>query len=155
NQLLHRDVKPENVIVCEDGRVVLIDFGLTKKVEAVIGLGTRQLAATTRFGSDGFAPPEQYLRSGLLGPHTDVHALGANFYFLLTGSVHTPAPERAMGASLLSCRQLNPRLDSRLSDVISQSMELDKGNRSQTVKEFLTALYPPKIPAAVAPVPTP
>lgn len=140
SQLLHRDVKPENAIVCEGGRVVLIDFGLTKKVEEVIGLGTRQLAATTRFGSDGFAPPEQYLRSGVLGKYTDVYALGATLYFLLTGTVPESAPERAMGGVLMPPKLVNPHTSIRLSEAVMQAMEIRNDSRTQTVREFLHKL---------------
>jgi len=120
SQLLHRNVKPENAIVCDGGRVVLIDFGLTKKVEEIIGLGTRQLAATTRFGSDGFAPPEQYLRSGVLGKYTDVYVLGATLYYLLTGTVPNSAPEQAMGAGLTPVHQVNSSISHKYGDAVAK-----------------------------------
>jgi serine/threonine-protein kinase len=148
-QLLHRDVKPENAIVCEDGRVVLIDFGLTKKVEEVIGLGTRQLAATTRFGSDGFAPPEQYLRSGVLGKYTDVYALGATLYFLLTGTIPISAPERAMGGVLMPIHQTNPSISRSLSDAAENAMELDKDKRPRSVQCFIELIH--KLSTTISP----
>jgi serine/threonine protein kinase len=139
-QLLHRDVKPENAIACEDGRIVLIDFGLTKKVEEVIGLGTRQLAATTRFGSDGFAPPEQYLRSGVLGKYTDVYALGATLYFLLTGTIPISAPERAMGGVLPALKDLASSSSTYVIDAVTQAMAIKSEDRPQTVSSFLRLL---------------
>lgn len=139
-KLLHRDVKPENVMVCDDGRVVLIDFGLSKKVEEAVGLGTRQLSTTTRFGSDGYAPPEQYLKSGVLGTHTDVYALGATLYFLLTGEAPPSAMERASGITIVSPRSGNPAISRITNSAVMKAMKLKQEDRLQTVEEFAVLL---------------
>lgn len=82
--VIHRDLKPENVLVEWNGRVVLTDFGLVKAFAPHNTLGTRSFGHTDVIGTPGFMSPEQ-VRGEALGPHTDVFALGALFYNLLTG----------------------------------------------------------------------
>ena len=77
--VIHRDVKPANIILGQDDQVKLVDFGIAK---ATAGTG---LTATPSIplGTPGYAPPEQY--SGQVEPRTDVYALGATLHHLLTG----------------------------------------------------------------------
>ncbi len=139
-QLLHQDIKPENVMVCEDGRVVMIDFGLTKKIENLGGLGTMKLRATTQFGSEGYSPPEQYIKSASVGTYTDIYALGATLYHLLTGELPISATERMYGVELPSIRQFQPLLSRNLDQAIAWAMELKENQRPQNLSAFLQAL---------------
>ncbi len=140
SKMLHRDIKPDNIIVCDDGRVVLIDFGLTKKVEEAVGSSTRQLSSTAAFGSDGFAPPEQYLKSGIVGTYTDVYALGATLYFLLTGKVPTSAIERAAGTAMVSPRSMNGVTTRATNSAVMKAIGLKAESRLQTVEDFTALL---------------
>ena len=157
HKTLHRDIKPDNVILCDDGRVVLIDFGLTKKVEETLGSSTRQLTATTRFGSDGFAPPEQYLKSGIMGTYSDVYALGATLYFLLTGEVPPSAMERLAGEELTPPENLK-QVGQNVNDAVMRAMGLKGDLRLQQASNFtsgLKRLARATVAAVAAVIPTP
>jgi len=139
-RLLHRDIKPENIMICEDERVVLIDFGLTKKVAVEGDLSTRLLTGRTRFGSDGYAPPEQYLKDKIRSPHTDIYALGATLYFSLTGEVPVSAPERAMGATFSPPSAKKPTVSTATDEAVMKAMAIAAELRLQTVNDLQAAL---------------
>jgi serine/threonine protein kinase len=152
---IHRDLKPSNAILCDDGRVVLIDFGLTKKVEAARNYQTRQFTAAPPSGTEGYAPPEQYLKDVIPSAASDIYALGATLYFLLTGNVPIASPERAMGATLPPPNAVNPQIEKRVSDAIMQAMQLESGARPRSAEEFLQILrvntVPPVAPQKFVP----
>ena len=79
--MLHRDITPDNVILCDDGNVKLIDFGAARQVVAEYSQTFSVIL------KPGFAPPEQYSKKGNQGPWTDVYALGTTLYFMLTGDI--------------------------------------------------------------------
>lgn len=81
----HLDVKPANIMLNRSGDSVLIDFGISKQYDATSG---QQTSSTPVGISEGFAPIEQYKQGGLLefSPESDVYALGATYYTLLTGT---------------------------------------------------------------------
>ena len=137
---LHRDIKPANIMLCDDGLVVLIDFGLTKEIENTVDLHTRQLVATTRFGTSGYAPPEQYVKHSQEGPFTDIYALAATLYHLLTGEAPVAAMERMYGVELPTVHHLQPQMSRTVSDAVMGAMDIKEDKRPQTVREFLSAL---------------
>lgn len=127
---LHRDVKPNNILLrCGTQEAVLIDFGLAR--EFTIG----KTGSMTNAKTEGYAPIEQYERRGEFGPYTDVYALAATLYTLLTALVPFPANFRKY-ATLPPPKQHNPRISAKVNDAIVKGMALEPQERSQTVREF-------------------
>jgi len=133
---LHRDIKPQNIMVTNDGRAVLIDFGAAKQFIAQKTQSVSSAALTP-----GYAPLEQYGSRARFGPPLDIYALGATLYHLLTGQVPPPAPDRAQGVDLVPPHQLNPKVSRSVSEVVMKAMEMKVADRPQTVSEFITALH--------------
>jgi serine/threonine protein kinase len=139
--LLHRDIKPDNVILAEGrgngpaaARPVLIDFGATR--EFVSGRTMRQSVLVT----PGYAPLEQYAQQARRGPFTDIYALAATLYHLATGQQPPPATDRAAGIDLKPPRQLNPLLSQTFDQAIMHAMEIAIDRRPPTAREFYQEL---------------
>ena len=133
-QMLHQDIKPDNIVLAQDGRVVLIDFGAAKDFAG---------RSTTRFTTlltPGYAPLEQYGQSLKCADYTDIYALGATLYHLVTGTVPVSAIERAAGVPLKTAREINPNLSYSTSSAIARAMAMDVQHRPQSVREFLDLL---------------
>jgi serine/threonine-protein kinase len=130
---LHQDIKPDNVMLTEDDRVVLIDFGAARDFAAK----NKDNKLFTAMLTPGYAPLEQYGQVLKLGAFTDVYALGATLYHLLTGEVPASAVERAAGVSLKSIRELNPSVAVSVEKAVMQAMMMDATERVQSVSDFL------------------
>lgn len=147
-RVVHRDIKPANLIRrAGDRRVMLVDFGIAK-------LDTHAGATLTgaRAATPGFAPPEQY--SGHTDTRSDVYALGATLYYLLTGRVPPEATARAAGlAAFVPLRQLNPAIEPRVSAAVAHALEMDTARRTQSVERFSAELAASPSRTALPPVP--
>ncbi|MDM9383399.1 serine/threonine-protein kinase [Chlorogloeopsis sp. ULAP01] len=136
---LHRDVKPNNIILRQSTQsVVLIDFGLTR--EFIIG----RTGSMTNAKTEGYAPIEQYERRGNFAPCTDVYALAATLYTLLTAEVPIPANFRKY-AQLPPPKQFNSQISDRVNEAILKGMALEPQDRVQTVREWLGLVLPRKV----------
>jgi serine/threonine protein kinase len=131
--MLHRDIKPDNILITPEDRVVLIDFGSAR--EFAEGKTTSQTAMIT----PGYAPPEQYSERARRGPFTDIYALGATLYFILTGEKPIAATDRTF-EELISPHQINPKVSSQVSSAVMLAMELKPEHRFQTVSDLKDAM---------------
>ncbi len=141
NNFLHRDIKPDNILIDSQDRAVLIDFGATK--EFIAGQ-TREMSATL---TPGYAPYEQYSYRSKRYPATDFYALCASMYELLTGKPPIEAVDRVnalvQGGSsdpLIPPRKLNPNISGLMEKVILTGMKINVGERFQTADELIDAL---------------
>ena len=147
-RIMHLDIKPANVMLRkEDGRVVLIDFGLSKQYDAE----GNQTSSTPVGISAGYAPMEQYQQGGVreFSPETDIYSLGATLYYLVTGVV----PPQAATIVDEGLPELPAHLSANVRNAIERSMEVQRKRRPHSIKEFL-ALLEDNNPIVV-PIPTP
>lgn len=132
--LLHRDLKPHNIILRNNGaEAILIDFGLARE------FNLEKTGSMSNSMTPAYAPIEQYARKGHFGPYTDVYALAATLYNLLTAQEPIPAKFRKL-APLPAPNQLNEEISDRVNDVILQGMEIEPEGRPSTIKEWLELL---------------
>lgn len=132
--VVHRDIKPGNVRITSDGRAVLVDFGLARLLEG----------ATTTTGAKamtpGYSPPEQYGASRT-DSRTDIYALAATLYTLMTGSMPEDGLERALGQRTLTpIQKRNQKISPGVANAIEKALEVLPENRFQTIAEFQRAL---------------
>ena len=136
--ILHRDVKPANIIVTPAGHPVLVDLGIAK--EHLPGAG-RTATFVRKAGTEGYAPPEQYTVAGKSGPWSDVYALGATLYHLLTAHVPLTAIERVtLDPDLVPPRAYNPAISEQTNAAICRAMAMRPTDRFHSVAEFAAAL---------------
>ncbi|RCJ25470.1 protein kinase [Nostoc sp. ATCC 43529] len=134
NGLLHRDIKPDNIILRQGTQeVVLIDFGIAREFNG----GVRQ--THTGLVSEGYSPIEQYLTQAPRTPATDVYGLAATLYALLTAQVPMPALLRDR-EQMPSPRELQPHLSAAVNQAIMRGMAVESRFRPATVAEWLQLL---------------
>ncbi|MBD0265877.1 MAG: serine/threonine protein kinase [Tolypothrix sp. Co-bin9] len=135
NGLLHRDIKPQNIMLRSgNSEAVLIDFGVAREFSP-------NLTKThTQILSDGFAPIEQYDKRAKRGAYSDVYALAATLYAILTGEAPTMAPIRAIGTPLMEPKEINSSISERVNQAIIKGMEIKAGDRPQSIQECLALL---------------
>lgn len=131
---LHLDIKPANIMVKRDGSVFLIDFGVSKQYDEVSGQNTSTLMGY----SSGYAPVEQMSnRIKTFTPATDIYALGATFYTLLTGIIPLDSTDRADYDTL---QPLPHSVSANTRKAIEKAMNVSRNGRIQSVDEFLSIL---------------
>ena len=137
--VLHRDIKPQNIIVTPDGRAVLVDFGLVKLWDPN-DPHTRTVMRGA--GTPEYAPPEQYdMGMGHTDPRSDVYSLGATIYHALTGQSPPTATHRmASPASFAPPSRANTAISPTTEAVVLKSLEMAMENRYQSADEMAQAL---------------
>ncbi|MBN1872753.1 MAG: serine/threonine protein kinase [Anaerolineae bacterium] len=137
--IVHRDIKPQNVVIRSDGRAVLVDFGLVKlwdphnpQTQNIIrGVGTIEYASPEHFGLSGLHTE----------PRSDIYSMGAMLYHLLTGREPPSALERWSGTDILIApRQFNTKLSPHIETAVVRAMELQPDQRFPNVQNMQAAL---------------
>lgn len=141
--LIHRDISPANIMVLKDGTVKLLDFGAAREV------GGPEEKSLSILLKPGYAPEEQYRTKGHQGPWTDVYALSATMYRMLTGKTPADAMNRLFADELIPISQLNPTVTAVQEGIVRKGMALQKDDRYQTVDALCDACIAGTIPAAV------
>ena len=138
--IIVRDLRPSNIFLGLDGRLRLIDFSLAKRM-ADRGKGTQEIVRG--IGADGYAPVEQ-MAYGPTGPPTDLYALGATLYFLLTKQHPPSAGSRAIAVKelLADARAINETVDDELWSTLLKLMAVRPQDRPQTAAQARELLFP-------------
>ena len=158
--VIHRDIKPQNLKLQSDGRIMLLDFGLAKGYAGEVRPPTTEssLLAFTK----GFAPPEQVEGTGT-DARSDIYALGATLYCLLTNVPPMEAQMRLLAAArqrpdpLRPAHELNPTVPVAVSQVLAQALALDPASRPPSASALRAMLQTARsgavMPGAATPPP--
>ncbi len=134
--VVHRDLKPSNILITEKGTPVLIDFGTAR---SLVGEHTG-----TILESPGYTPIEQLQTEGNKGPWSDIYALGATCYRLITGEKPPTALERLSGSedclTLAQSPQLQARFSHNFLQAIDKALNIDPKQRWQCAEEWQKSL---------------
>lgn len=130
--LIHRDIKPDNIIVSNDGDYILIDFGAA--------LHYSDAEAHSVYLTEGYAPKEQYLRNGVLGPYTDVYAVCAVIYRCITGKIPEHSIQRAVFDELKAPSALGIGIPPEAESALMRGLNTEPEKRWQSMEELADAL---------------
>lgn len=159
--LIHRDISPDNLYITANEIVKVLDFGAARYA---VSQESRDLSVIIKAG---YAPLEQYQRNNVQGPWTDIYALCATFYLLLSGVMPVECIERIENDSLIPLIAQNQYVPAYFSDMISKGLSLKKEERFASVQEIrniissnlsvginpLIPAHPRKEPLIFAPLP--
>ncbi len=126
--IIFRDMKPSNVMVNQQGHIILVDFGIAK----IFRLGQKG----TMIGTEGYSPPEQY--RGEAGPLADIYSLGATLHHLLTR--RDPRLEPPFTFAERPVRHSNPSVSMELETIINTALQYNPQDRFQSVDAMKEAL---------------
>jgi serine/threonine protein kinase len=138
--VIHRDIKPGNIILTPRNTAVLVDFGLTRLYDPMSSTQTMVRAVT-----EGFSPLEQYV--GKTSPQSDIYSMSATIYFLLTNRLPQAAIKRSVHDDLIAPRLLNPSLSPQIERALLKALALNAPDRYQSMREFAQALQVPAFTA--------
>ena len=127
--IIYRDLKPSNVMLKPDGKIMIIDFGTAREFKE------QSIEDTKCLGTQGYAAPEQYGGHGQTDARTDIYNLGATMYHLLTGHNPTLPPYE-----IYPIRQWNPSLSSGLEAIVTKCTQRNPNDRYQSCAELMYAL---------------
>ena len=137
--VIHRDIKPANLILTPEGVVHLVDFGLVKLMSSA---GQNTAAAMRGMGTPDYTPLEQYPGSQAhTDARTDLYALGATLYHLLTGAPPANVRDRLLKtATLTPLRSANPAVSTNTEKAVLRAMEIQPDQRFQSAEQMRDAL---------------
>ncbi len=142
--ILHRDISPTNIMVQEDGTMILIDFGAAALEEQI-----EEGKGKTAIFNKRYAPPEQYDESGMQGPWTDVYALSATIYHMICNAPPVESIARTGKDTLKSPDELGIHIKKFQNKAIMEGLMLNPSKRIQSMDIFRSVLYNLPMPEEV------
>lgn len=139
--LIHRGICPDNIVLPIDGTARLTGYGTL-----ALRTGGSELKSQLY---PGYAAPEQYSAAEFSGRYTDVYALAAVCYRMVTGQTPVAAPQRKVRDSIESAHSLEAGVPTWFSQVLACALRLDPAKRMQTVPELMSALTDPNVANAM------
>jgi serine/threonine protein kinase len=133
--IIHRDIKPANIRITPEDKVVLVDFGIAKFYDPSTKTSTLARAVTA-----GFSPLEQYRGGGATSPSSDLYAVGATLYYMVTGVVPPDAVQRAQLDSLSPMHALNADITPWFEAIVSKLMAIHPERRFQDIPSLRHSL---------------
>lgn len=140
NNIIHKDIKPENILVNNAGEARLIDFSIAEKLSFFSKLRPKK-----REGTPLYMSPEQVRKDNLNG-QCDIYALGATFYEAFAGTPHVQGKsekailQKQLKGSIPKMRQFNKNVSHKLETVIMRMLEKNREKRYKTMREVLYEL---------------
>jgi serine/threonine protein kinase len=134
--LVHRDISPDNVYLCDFGRVCLLDFGAARNA-----VRDRSKSLSVQF-KGGYTPEEQYRRQGQQGPWTDIYAAAATMYRALTGQAPPPALDRLQQDQLQPPSRLGVTMPRDAEQALLRALAVHADQRYRSAEAFLADLAP-------------
>jgi serine/threonine protein kinase len=132
--ILHRDISPDNIFINEKGQVILIDFGAARQAISDKGHSMSIIL------KPGYAPEEQYRSKGNQGPWTDIYALAATLYHLITGRQPPESLDRLTEDQLVPPNRLGVGLKTEEEESILKALAVRARDRYQRMEDFQEAL---------------
>ena len=138
--IIHRDISPDNIFVCKDGTAKLLDFGAARTALS------EQTKSLTVIVKSGYSPEEQYITDGNQGTWTDVYAMSATLFRMISGEKPMEAIKRRtklvregreFGGDITKC---GVNVNKTIANAIEKALELDEYNRTQTMSDFINEL---------------
>ena len=133
--VLHRDVSPDNIMLCKDNTVKLFDFGAAR-----LSAKSSDDSHMTVIVKPGFAPPEQYENVNQQDARTDIYALGATMYYALTGIKPMESTDRKVKDSMPTPQMLDAQIPTYLNNAILRAMSLDPQSRFASAEKLCEVL---------------
>ncbi|MBP5417132.1 MAG: protein kinase [Clostridiales bacterium] len=133
--IIHRDVAPDNIYLCSGNelKIKLLDLGAAKLADSTDKVVDIIL-------KPGYSPAEQYENTNNIGPWTDIYALGATLYVMLTGTKPEESTNRKISDTVPYPRELDPTISENLSNAVMKAMAVEKHMRFSSVNDFISAI---------------
>lgn len=133
--IIHKDISPDNIFLCNDGRVKLIDFGAAKFGDSQITVQENSVVT-----KPGYTPPEQYRLNGKIGPYSDIYSVGAVLYTILSGDTPEESIDRLEKDNLQKLNKLGVQLPVYAEKSIMKALALKENARFKSMDDFVKAI---------------